>query len=862
MNKRTTYSLLLTACCLLLPLGSIAQNNLIPNTQDCSGTRPPFAFQISQLWSAPGVSNASTPLAGDIDGDGNVEVLVAGSAGNILFFDGLTGAGIGTIITPSLNTTSFLICDVDRCGQAEIFNVTATRTATLYKITSAPGVRPLVFTTVWSINLPNINGRSYTYPPTPFVADLDGDGVPEFIAAGHIIRADGTICPTALNFEGIACSGGSPSGTIYAATPYAVDLDGDGIPEICVGTDVYKYDGVTATLWKRCPAIPAGKEGSNMAADVNLDGFVDLVYHDSDHSNSVAGQMIVWTPALAPAPGVSSAQGVIGSFTTVVGYTAYPVVGDIDGILAPDGKNYPEICYNSSGNKFTCMGFDGTSFFTKWTMPTNENSGLATFTYFDFNLDGLLELVYRDEQVLRILDASGGGIPVTVFSMPATSPTLIETPIVADVTGNGSANILVTGSGYLYCFEGGASKWASCPPVWNQQLYSNLLINTDLTIASNVSDMARVDIDCNSNTLRLYNGGPMQAPYVSETSFCPIDLSPDVYILSGSITILSASAVEITIVAGNQGLAVAPTATPIRYYQNDIAPANILASANATLGVDLSPGQTITIIKTISGLSPMPTKFYVRLLDDGANFPAAGAFSDCNLSNNTKSFGTFELSKSANSLSSCIDGTTVFTLEVINNSNQLQQPSTYTNIVITDSLGMDWDFISATPLMGSATSYNAVTHKLTWNIPVLAPQDTARLLIAAKAQTSGSLRNISWIESVGGALIGKEFIEAYVIVAIDAASSPPGISPANPSICAGETVLLTATGAGGAIQFQWYKDDAEIFGATLSTYTAATTGTYSVAYFDGSCFSQRSAAVSVTASPPVTPSLNITVVTD
>ena len=825
---------------LLLPLNIAAQNNLVPNTLDCAGTRPPFSFSISELWNQPGVSNYSTPLVGDLDGDHKTEILIAGVSQNILIFDGATGTSVGTIPSGVMGydeTNPYVIVDVEGDGKAEILVVKTvssfTPTATLYTVTSAPGVRPITFGTKWQINLPTDvqDGAG----AIPVVADLDGDGLPEFVVAFYIIRSDGTICQTRMNNSG-GIMLDAPDRLYF---PYVADLDGDSRPEIIVGTDVYKYNGTSATLWKRCPSFPQGKEGSNMAADIDLDGIVDLVYHDNS-KRSDTGQIIVWTPLLAPAPGVSSTQGIIGSFPTVSIYRTYPVVGDIDGIVSPNGKKYPEICFNASRNIFRAMSFNGTSFSQKFQMTTNEGSGYASFTYFDFNLDGILELVYRDEQLLRILNATGS-MPVTVFSMPATSNTVIEMPVVADVTGDGSADIIVTGSGSIHVFEGASSKWASCPPVWNQQLYSNLLINTDLTVISNIGSAARIDTDCHSQVIRMYNGGPMQAPYVSESTFCPIDLSPDIYIVSGGITILSPTSVTINLTIANQGLAMMPANMPIRFYQNSISSGNIISSANMMLGVDLYPKDTMTITQTITGLSPSWVALYARLLDDGVNFPAAGTFSDCDLTNNVKSFGTLELTKTVDYITGCIFGESMFTIQVKNDGT-----TAYNNIVVTDSLQTGWTFISAFPSTGTSVStFDSATRLMNWTIPALVPGDSAVLIIRAQEIILGSLRNYSWITSVGGTQIEQNFKTAYVIVSSNPVPSPPTISPSGlVSVCSPATsVLLTVLDT--ADSYQWYKDGVPILGATSATYLVNTAGHYYATLFDGSCTSEMSDTANV-----------------
>jgi uncharacterized repeat protein (TIGR01451 family) len=313
------------------------------------------------------------------------------------------------------------------------------------------------------------------------------------------------------------------------------------------------------------------------------------------------------------------------------------------------------------------------------------------------------------------------------------------------------------------------------------------------------------------------------------------------------------------------GLAIAPASTPIQYYRNAVGAGNVIGSE--TLGADLAPGQTRTISKTLSGLSPMPTAFYVRVLDDGTNFPASGSYSDCNLTNNTKSFGTLELHKTVNTTSSCIDGTSIFNVELINNSNQTTSQQTFSNIQLTDSLGSGWQYIASSAANGTLGGFNAATRKILWSLPSLAPGDTARMTLTAKSTSAGAIRNYVWIDAVDGTALGREVIEAYVIVNTVQAPAAATVSPANPVLCEtpGSSVTLTAT-ATGATSYKWYRNNAEITGATQSTYTATTAGSYKVTYFNGTCVSQMSDAVTVTSDPciiyvPINPHLRSQVIT-
>jgi uncharacterized repeat protein (TIGR01451 family) len=371
-------------------------------------------------------------------------------------------------------------------------------------------------------------------------------------------------------------------------------------------------------------------------------------------------------------------------------------------------------------------------------MAHSDISGATILTLFDFNNDGVFELIYRDQTYLQIFNGSGT-TPVAVYTTAAGSETASELPIVVDANSDGSADIIVTGGaansgwGEVMLFEGAASKWMSCPNIWNQQLYSNLHVNSDLTIPRTVQPVNLTFTRPDLTTVQYYNGGPMQAPYISDETFSPIDLSPDVYVVSGTIEILSPTSVRLTVTFGNQGMATAPASTPIRYYKNAIAAGNIIGSE--TLGADLAPGQTCTITKTFIGLSPMPSTFYVRILDDGTNFPALGTYSDCNLTNNHKSFGTLELTKTANSQNVCVDGSIIFNVMLVNNTDQTGSPQTFNNVILIDSLGAGWQFLSAVASVGTVGAYNNVTHQLDWTLSSLAPGDTVELTIVANTKT-------------------------------------------------------------------------------------------------------------------------------
>jgi uncharacterized repeat protein (TIGR01451 family) len=823
--------------------------NVLSEDEDCGATKLPFSFEMDTAWSAKGFISSSstalnanaTPLTGDIDGDGKTEILILSmpdqSPSTICIFDGNTGDRIGEIMHPINDIGSpncFLLLDGNRNGKAEIFLAShLTGQMFLLEVNSAPCVRPITFDTLWQ--KPFTGNKAGAFDITVIAADFDGDGSVEFVAGNQLIDYSGNVLATFPLWAFVETNGGSSNNTCI---PYTTDVDGDGHPEIILGSDVYKWDGTKIDLYARCPYFESAKEGWNMSGDIDLDGNIDLVFL-SGNTNSDNKVYTVWTPKF---------KTVMDSIMiTASGASGYPSIGDIDGIKDPlTEKKYPEILFmwNNHLHAYSYAG-SGNKMTKKWKWTLNNDTGVLVnnpgITLFDFDLDGKLEIIVRNGKRLMLVDGSNTP-PLELASIPCYAKTGTETPAVADVNGDGSADIITvssidntTNNTHLIVIEGAKSKWASSPAVWNQRIYNPLLVDRDLTIHPMVASQT-LELNQNNGIHTLYyNGGLIQPPYINDNTFSPIDISADVYVVGGTI-LTNGNDITFNVTFGNQGKAVATAKTPIQYYANSIASSNIIGSG--ILGVDLYPGQTVTVNKTITGLNSQ--QFYVRILDDGTNFPAVGTFSDCNLTNNQKTFGILEMSQTINSVITCMSGTSTFTVKIVNNSNQ-----TAHNILLVDSLGTGWSFLSAHSFVGNVGVYDTVNSKITWSLDSLVSGDSAVWHIISSAHTPGTIHNYAWIDSIAGAIIGRELIETYVVVSSFHSPAAATITPPNSIMCAGDSVLLMAS-VSGANSYTWYLNNVELQDIALENHWAKDTGNYTMTYFDGTCISQMSNSVKVT----------------
>jgi hypothetical protein len=115
-------------------------------------------------------------------------------------------------------------------------------------------------------------------------------------------------------------------------------------------------------------------------------------------------------------------------------------------------------------------------------------SGTAAGTAFDFLGDGIAEAMYADEFDLFVFD--GDGLPL--LSVPRSSGTAKEYPVVADVDDDGSAEIVVISNDSYMGMRQTApgvqvirdveDRWIQARRIWNQHTYHVTNVREDGTI--------------------------------------------------------------------------------------------------------------------------------------------------------------------------------------------------------------------------------------------------------------------------------------------------------------------------------------------------------------------------------------------
>ena len=529
--KRVFRLGVLTAVCLFTLLRVSGQNNFPDNMEvaDCATdvTEQPWDAQV--LHSVNDIHCYYVPIVGDIDGDGTVEI-VAGKAVTNDHYTNSVGIYRGTDLQ-QLATISV---------PQKIYAGFAGPMALVRYPDGNGGMQGAIVLLCYDMKLRsyNINGQllatSDVNAPCEgviSVTDFNYDGWPDLYIGNAVYDAATLkrLCAGPSNGNMGRCWRGSSSEQANNAMSFAADVLGDSIPELICGNTLYHVNIVSRTNVSlnsvtelKTINIPSHipQDGNVAVADFDMDGQLDVLVVIDGTSTSYSDTAYIY----AYNPVNDNILFVHGHYAKTIGY---PLVGDIDG----DGNlEFVYIDYKSPvlSSRITAMKYDPQAGLqTQWQATHNDESGQTSMTLFDFNQDGILEIVYRDESNLRIINGSGkshltGNDTISFYNLYTKSMsagTWKEYPVIADVNGDGAAEIVVcgrVGSGLGYVggqlwVIGGIHPWAPARPVWNQYLYNVTNINKDLTVPVPLFDNATAFTDPQGVVRRPFNNFLQQA---------------------------------------------------------------------------------------------------------------------------------------------------------------------------------------------------------------------------------------------------------------------------------------------------------------------------------------------------------------
>ena len=439
-----------------------------------------FDMKLLQTVAVGDFNGVNTVLCADLDGDGlpematvqndyrdnegRIVIIKGGAIGrqNVIGFGekyGTPGSSFGYSACPFAMTTTR-----DGAGrlQGNIYIVAGTTEAKniyLYRYNSIDNIVEIASSPLQN----NLYG-------IPRIADFNNDGRDEVYVGTEVFDANSL---TFIGFGGGEANTGRhlqhdganfSYSTVYAPSN-KTDLDSEKY--LLCGNQLFIVSPKSAPngvmLYKTLGETQ--KDGSALVADLDGDGTNEVVVRDVQKRLSVFS--------------VKDNTALI--LNSSMPMSSLPAVGDIDGdgrdeIIGLKDKTYLS-AYKYSPERNILYEF--------WSIRHTDVSAQTGITLFDFNADGINEIVYRDESLLRVINGSGKShitgndtikngqrIAYNLASVGLKSPTKSERPVVCQALGGGETQIVIGGVLYgdykpgtakICIFGANTVPWALAP---------------------------------------------------------------------------------------------------------------------------------------------------------------------------------------------------------------------------------------------------------------------------------------------------------------------------------------------------------------------------------------------------------------
>jgi uncharacterized repeat protein (TIGR01451 family) len=404
----------------------------------------------SRVWEITTITGVDALHAGDIDADGDQEIVYGdGAGGSIHVLDGTSRLPEWKISNPDSGITRIAFADVDGDGATELLWGGGT-------VSSGPD----------NLYIADIATRAVEWKSPDLgqplsslgVGDVDGDGRQEIVMVSHGSTSPngyGLILIYDAETHALEWQSGVVGSVLTRIHSLRLgDVNGDDRQDILVATEesyegvIEAYDGLTHERMWQSAKIWGTNFNSLTIADVDADGNVEVVGgQDVDHNGWTGSRIVVLDGATGSEEWRTDELGRWNANKNIE-------VSDAD----RDG--HPDILVSMAGVAYL---YDGVTRQQTW----QGGSNVSLFS--SANVDGLPGpelLLGADEGVLTVLDGK--------TRQPQHTITIGDKPVTAlrvgDMDRDGVAELFITSGSYLYVYD--TANWTE---IWQSDWLSDVV---------------------------------------------------------------------------------------------------------------------------------------------------------------------------------------------------------------------------------------------------------------------------------------------------------------------------------------------------------------------------------------------------
>ncbi|BED88895.1 hypothetical protein PspMM1_13630 [Pseudoalteromonas sp. MM1] len=329
-------------------------------------------------------------------------------------------------------------------------------------------------------------------------ADFDNDGDVEIVATNRFDSFISVVDNNGVTKKQIAKvnSGWRTTSDITIA-----DINNDGSLEFILGDALYNYDIGSLFNFNRAPTSTIFDSNGDGAQEIFTSG--KLLDENGAELWSYSGENDIWFSSIADIDNDEKPEVILSIPSGVTSQDKSRIVAleangnvkwEVNTQANPGGGAHAISNFlGSTKLGIVSAGYNDVTMYNNngelvWSIPNDDEwSGKIGVSAYDFNGDGIDEVIVQEHLTVRVLNGVNGEV---LSSVDNSTASLWEYPIVVDLEGDDNAELVVVSNNYdsrwsinngvtVYGAADESKPWKNATRIWNQHSYHQTNISQD-----------------------------------------------------------------------------------------------------------------------------------------------------------------------------------------------------------------------------------------------------------------------------------------------------------------------------------------------------------------------------------------------